>query len=95
MNATFDLSGKVAIVTGGGRGLRRAIALALAKSGADVVMKRGIRRWRAAAEVTLNHPRAGRRKEDHAALAARRFTRHYLDICRIRYRTVRKDPRRT
>jgi NAD(P)-dependent dehydrogenase (short-subunit alcohol dehydrogenase family) len=33
----FELSGKVTIVTGGGRGIGRAIALALAEAGADVV----------------------------------------------------------
>ncbi len=36
--AKFDLSGNVAIVTGGGRGLGRAIAIGLAEAGADVVI---------------------------------------------------------
>jgi gluconate 5-dehydrogenase len=34
----FDLIGKVAIVTGGGRGIRKNIALDLAEHGADVVV---------------------------------------------------------
>ncbi len=34
----FDLSGKVAIVTGAGRGMGYHIALALAKYGADLVV---------------------------------------------------------
>jgi NAD(P)-dependent dehydrogenase (short-subunit alcohol dehydrogenase family) len=38
MNVNFDLSGKIAIVTGGGRGIGRAIALGLAKAGASVVI---------------------------------------------------------
>ena len=34
----FDLSGKIALVTASGRGLGRAIALALAHAGADIAL---------------------------------------------------------
>ncbi|NCY26571.1 MAG: SDR family NAD(P)-dependent oxidoreductase, partial [Alphaproteobacteria bacterium] len=38
MNNLFDLSGKTAIVTGGSRGIGRAICIRLAQHGAKVVV---------------------------------------------------------
>ena len=38
MNKMFELTGKVALVVGGHGGLRKAIALAMADAGADVVV---------------------------------------------------------
>ncbi|MCY8652187.1 SDR family NAD(P)-dependent oxidoreductase, partial [Bacillus haynesii] len=38
MNQAFQLTGKTAVVTGGTRGIGRAIALGLAESGANIVL---------------------------------------------------------
>ncbi|MFT4835889.1 MAG: 2-deoxy-D-gluconate 3-dehydrogenase [Psychromonas sp.] len=38
MNAMFDLTGKVAVVTGASRGLGQGMALGLAKAGADIIV---------------------------------------------------------
>ena len=55
----FDLSGKVALVTGASRGLGRAIATALAEYGADVAC---VGRDMKACEITLAQVRAHGRK---------------------------------
>ena len=56
----FDLTGKTALVTGGTRGIGRAIAVALAEHGADVAITS--RRGGSAAEAFLAHARSlGRR----------------------------------
>jgi NAD(P)-dependent dehydrogenase (short-subunit alcohol dehydrogenase family) len=55
----FSVKGKVAIVTGGGRGIGRAIALTLAKAGADITV---IARTREQVEQTASEVRQLGRK---------------------------------
>ena len=61
-----QLSGRVALVTGGSRGIGRAIAIALGQEGADVAIN--YRRDRDAAESVVEHLRSlGRRAEAYPA----------------------------
>ncbi len=65
----FDLTGKVAVVTGGSRGLGRSMVLALAQAGADVVVSS--RKADACEEVAaLVREQTGRRALAHACHVA-------------------------
>src|SRR5688572_5036191 len=81
MSKLFDLSGKVAIVTGAGRGLGRTIALGLAHHGADIaaVSRTQAEVEKLAAEVTD----LGRK-----ALALKVDTSVKADVDRMVARTV-------
>ena len=59
MSANFDLSNKIAVVTGGSRGLGREMVLAFAKAGADVVI--ASRKLAACEEVAREVEKLGRR----------------------------------
>ena len=63
----MDVTGKIAIVTGGGRGIGRGIVLALARNGADVVV------------ADINAGDAGG-VEDEAAAMGRRSMASHVDV---------------
>ena len=64
MTNLFDLTGKVALITGGSRGLGRAIALCFASHGADVIVSS--RKLDACQEVAREIEALGRRALAHA-----------------------------
>ena len=59
MSDSFDLTDKIAIVTGGSQGLGKALSLGLAKAGADVVVSS--RRLEACSDVARQIEDLGRR----------------------------------
>jgi len=63
-SALFDLTGKVALITGGSRGLGRAMALAFAAAGADVVI--ASRKYDACVSVATEVSGLGRRALPYA-----------------------------
>ncbi|MFT4124711.1 MAG: glucose 1-dehydrogenase [Gordonia sp. (in: high G+C Gram-positive bacteria)] len=76
MNDLFSLDGKVALVTGGSRGLGRQMVLAFAQAGADVVITS--RKVQACAEVAAEVEAMGRK-----ALAVGCHVGHWDEIDRL------------
>ncbi len=72
----YDLSGKVAVVTGAGRGLGEQIALALAEAGADLALVGRTRR-------NLEAVAAGTRRMGRKVIVIRADVRREKDVARM------------
>jgi 2-deoxy-D-gluconate 3-dehydrogenase len=67
-SSLFNLSGKVALVTGCNRGIGKAMAVALAEAGADII------------GVSANMPLAGSEVEDEIRAAGRNFKPYQAEL---------------
>ena len=68
MNPLFDLSGKVALVTGGNKGIGKGMALGLAEAGADIIV------------VSATIPLEGSAVEQEVKALGRQFKAYQADL---------------